>query len=197
MFRIAITGGIACGKSYVGQLCSRKGFPVWEADEAVHTLLERGTGVFESVLGAFGDGILDSRGGIDRKMLGRRVFASGADRMRLNDLVHPSVVAVCDAWMSTQREKGVSAVVAVIPLLHEAGLEKSWDLVVCVTCRPATQRQRMCERGWVGAEADARISAQWPQDKKAEAADVVIVNEGSGALLDAQVDRMLSRIEER
>jgi len=170
---------------------------VWEADEVVHALLERGTGVFESVLGAFGGGILDSQGGIDRRALGRRVFASSADRMRLNAIVHPSVVSACDVWVSTQQEKGVPAVVGVIPLLHEAGLEKSWDLVVCVTCRPATQSQRMRERGWVGAEADARIGAQWPQDKKAEAADVVIVNEGSGALLDAQVDRMLSRIEER
>ena len=197
MFRIAVTGGIACGKTHVGRcLCSR-GIPVWEADEAAHALLEPGTGVFRAVVGAFGDSILDVHGNVDRSVLGRLVFSSADDRLRLNALVHPAVMAACDAWMSGEMENGVPTAAAVIPLLHEAGFERPWDLVVCVTCQPATQLQRMRERGWTGKDADARLDAQWPQDRKAGLADVVIVNEGPKALLDAQIDQMLSRIEER
>ncbi len=194
--RIAITGGIACGKSSVGDLLVRRGVPVCDADAVAHAFLEPGTGIHREVRAAFGDGILAPDGAIDRRLLGERVFADSAQRLRLNSIVHPPVIRRLREWAS-QEEKRHEVVAVIIPLLFEIGDDQNWDRVICVTTTLAIQRERLALRGITREDADRRIAAQMSVQAKTEWADHVIINQMSMAILELQVDRVLRRLRER
>jgi dephospho-CoA kinase len=197
MTRIALTGGIAGGKSLVGAFLVENGVPVSDADEIAHSLMRPGEDVFRSVVAAFGSGILGEDGRIDRRCLGRRVFADRAQLERLNAIVHPAVRTEWEAWLDT-REKGGSSVAAVIvPLLYEAGAGSGWDAVVCVTASASVRLCRMTTRGLSVEEARARMDAQSPEHEKSRLADYVIINNGDEQLLREQTVRTLCSIMER
>jgi dephospho-CoA kinase len=191
MFRIAVTGGIACGKTLVGSFLSADGVAVCEADTLAHEAMARGGTVFRSVLEAFGEDVLAEDGSIDRGRLGRKVFADRRLLAELNEIVHPAVKAALAEWSA---RVGSRPAAAIIPLLYEAGWQAEWDTVVCVTSFREVQIRRLLGRGLSAEEAGRRIDAQMPLSGKEVMADYVVANNWSRALAEEQTRRVVGHI---
>lgn len=189
MLKIALTGGIACGKSLAGQYLAREGVPVCDTDDVAHALLDRDPEIRAALLQEFGPSVAAPAGGIDRNALGQIVFADAGKRARLNALTHPAILKRVEGWIQAQAPDQ-PVVVVIIPLLYEAGLEKEWDKVICLAAPEADQLRRLAERGLSDDEARARIGAQESQAGKMEKADYVIYNCGSKALLEEQLKQV-------
>lgn len=193
--RLAITGGIACGKSVVGTFLSRRAIPVCDADELVHELLDSDVAVRTAVRVEFGDGVLVNGGAVDRARLAQVVFRDAAARSRLEAILHPPAMGLMRKWVEDRLESN-DLVAGIVPLLYEIGDEANWDFVVCVTATEATQIKRLMQRGLSAGDASRRIAAQMRTSEKIERADFVIANEGTLAILEEQVDRVLRRIRQ-
>ncbi len=186
MKKIALTGGIACGKSLAGSILVEAGVPVCEADHLAHDLMRTGRPVHNAVVRAFGPDILGADGEIDRSLLGKVVFGDAEKRKQLNAIVHPAVKDAIRAWLDS-RPLETAAAVVIIPLLYEAGLEEGWDAVVCVASSRALQWSRLLERGLSEEEARLRLVAQLSPAEKMNRADRVIFNNGTSENLKEQV----------
>jgi len=195
MVRIAITGGIACGKSLVGAVAAAHGVEIIDADDIAHEMMQPGHRVFQEVVRQFGRGILDEAGCADRQALGKLVFANAAQRRELNAIVHPEVRKVWQEWLA-QRPHGLAAAAVIIPLYYEVGEGPGWDVAVCVACTHATQMERLRQRGLSEDEAQKRIAAQMALGEKIERADYVIMNDGTKQMTEDQTVRVLGRILE-
>ena len=200
--RIGLTGGIASGKSSVGRLLAEQGLPLLDADVFAREALAPGSPGSRAVLERYGARVRASGGDggdsnateamIDRAALGRIVFTDEAERRWLEQLVHPLVRERFAAELAALQE--APAVVLVIPLLFEAGLEELCSEVWLVDCDPEQQLQRLMARdGLSEADARARLTAQWPLARKRPLADRRIDNHGGPAALPAQVDAALQR----
>jgi dephospho-CoA kinase len=194
--RIGLTGGIATGKSTVGELLAARGLPVLDADQFAREALAPGSAGARQVLEHFGERVRASGEGdpnqpaIDRGALGRIVFADAGERLWLERLVHPLVRARFAAELERLRREPV--VVLMIPLLFEAGLEALCSEVWLVDCGEEQQLQRLMGReGLEEGEARRRISAQWPLARKRALADGVVDNRGDRSQLAAAVERAL------
>ncbi len=197
MIRVAVTGGIACGKSLVASMMEAAGVPICDADAVSHKLIKPGTDGYRDVVNAFGTNILAGDGTIDRRLLGAIVFEDVTRRQRLNALLHPAVRLEIEHWLRQREQDGVRLAVAVIPLLFEADMAAGWDAVVCVACQPQAQMARLCERGLDDAACRARLEAQMPLVKKIKRSDFTIWNDGSQDELSESVRQLLKAIEER
>jgi dephospho-CoA kinase len=194
MVRVALTGGIATGKSTVLRLLQVRGVPTIDADALARDALEPGAPGLAAVLERFGKGILDPNGTLDRRALAARVFADARARQDLEHIVHPAVYAAIGAWLERLPPETPVAV-ADIPLLFETGREGDFDRVVVVACPPAEQLRRVMKRdGLTEAEARARIAAQWPIGEKVARADHVVWTTGSRAETEGEVDGLLGRL---
>ena len=183
--RIGLTGGIATGKSTVGQLLQEgHGLPVLDADLFARQALAPGTEGARVVLERYGT--------LDRPALAHIVFGDPAERHWLEQLVHPLVRQRFDQELTTLAEQ--PAVVLMIPLLFEAGLEGLCSEVWLVDCDEGQQLARLMARnGLTQAEAQGRINAQWPLERKRLLADRTISNRGTAAALETQIQSLLSR----
>lgn len=195
MIRIAITGGIACGKSLVGEIFSKSGVSVCDTDDLAHSLLDPGSSVYNGIIKEFGENIVDENGNIDRRKLGEIIFSDEKLRLVLNKLMHPAVKDLFELWLAEHATECAAAVM--IPLLYEAGMDKGWDAVVSVSCSEDVQMHRLKNRGLSEAEARQRISAQLPTIVKMERADFVIFNDGTVSILKKQVEKVLRHILEK
>lgn len=180
---VALTGGIACGKSTVAEFWRQWGAETLDADDVVHGLLAAGGECVRAIAGAFGPEVLAIDGSIDRDRLGRIVFGDPAARQRLEDMVHPAVIRRMREWAVEVCRQGRFGV-AVIPLLFEAGMAEDWDDVICVASSEWIVMERLAQRGLTPEEARARIASQWPVHEKCMRADRVIDNNGSLAELE-------------
>ena len=197
MIRIAVTGGIACGKSLVASFMSELGVRVCEADALAHELIEPRRPAYREILGHFGDGMCLSDGRIDRRRLGRRVFCRPDELAWLNGVLHPRVKRAWRAWLNGCRPAGDgTACAVVVPLLFEAGFEKDWESVVVVQSSVAHRLARLRGRGLSRAEADRRMGAQMSPAKTVALSDYVIVNNGTKRLLREQTKRVMGNILE-
>jgi dephospho-CoA kinase len=194
MLKLAITGGIACGKSLAAGFLTDADVPVCEADGLAHRLMAPGGAAYGAVVAAFGREILKPDGAIDRNVLGDTVFGDRGARERLNALVHPHVRAAWRAWLDAREKEGAPLAAAVIPLLFEIGDEEAWDIVACVSARHDVQRRRLEARGLDARRITQRLAAQRPLKEKESRSDVVLVNNGTEAALREQVTRMLRHI---
>jgi len=194
-YRIGLTGNIACGKSTVLRELKRLGAATLDADQVAHRAMRRGTAVYRAVVAAFGEDILGPEGEIDRRTLGKIVFADPAALARLEAIVHPAVLAYTGEWLENVREE-----VAVIDAikLFEAGIAERCDEVWVVICPQEEQLRRLVEyRGLSREEALLRIHAQPPQEEKAARADEVIDNSGTPEETLAQVRAAWARMQKR
>jgi dephospho-CoA kinase len=197
--RIGLTGGIASGKSTVGRLLAARGLPVLDADATAREALAPGSPGALAVLARYGERVRAAGGdaeAIDRAALGRIVFADAAERQWLEQLVHPLVRARFAAELERLSTGPGSApvVVLMIPLLYEAGLEELCSEVWLVDCEESQQLARLMARDQLSAaDAQARISAQWPLARKRGLADVVLDNSGGAEQLDGQLEQALLR----
>ena len=176
MLKVGLTGGIACGKTFVGEEFARLGCLLVQADEIGHAVLLRGGEAYRPVVDEFGEEILQPDGEIDRKALAARVFGAPERLSTLNALVHPSVFRREDrliADFALTHPHGIAIVEAAI--LIETGSYKRFDRMVLVTCPEEQQVERAMRRpGAVEADVRARISRQMPLEEKRKFAHFVI-----------------------
>lgn len=192
MIRLALTGGIACGKSRAGALLEQRGVAICEADLLAHEALDGAAR--DGVIREFGREIIALDGRVDRRRLGGIVFGSPERRMALERLIHPVVVEQWIRWMRLKEAERVHCVCVIVPLLFEGGFHEGWDAILVVVSSPGLQRERLMARGLTPEEAEARIHAQMSLDEKMRRADHVIINDGSLAVLEDQLDRALRRV---
>jgi dephospho-CoA kinase len=189
MLRVALTGGIATGKSYVRARVAAHGVPTVDADTLVHALLSAGTAVTAAVAGRFGPGVLLEDGRVDRRTLGALVFEDVSARRDLEAIVHPRVYERIAEWAASQARAGARWALADIPLLFETGRELEFDRVIVVACQPEEQVRRVMRRdGLSEAAALARLAAQWPIAEKVRRATDVVDTGGTFEETDRQVD---------
>jgi dephospho-CoA kinase len=197
MLRVALTGGIATGKSYVRSRIAARGVPTADADSIVHDLLSAGSEVSLEIARRFGPGVARLDGAVDRAALGALVFSDEAARRALEAIVHPRVYARIAEWMSLQARDGARWVVADIPLVFETGREGEFDRVVVVACSPEEQVRRVVRRDGVDeAAALARLAAQWPIAEKVRRATDVVDTSGTFDETDRQVDAVCTALDE-
>lgn len=188
--RIALTGGIGTGKSYVRSRFEALGVPSIDSDTLAREAVAAGTPGFDAVVAAFGADVIDATGALDRKALGRIVFADPAKRRRLEEIVHPAVRAATEAWFA-RLDPDTPLAIADIPLLYETGREKDFDLVVVAAAEPAEQLRRVMTRdGLSEADARQRIAAQLPMAEKIARADFVVRTDGTHEDTDRQVRQL-------
>src|SRR5882762_5346103 len=148
MLKVALTGGIATGKSYVLEQFRRRGVPCLDADALVHGVTAAGTDGASAIAARFGPEILTADGAVDRAKLGPIVFADPAARRELEAITHPAVYRAIDAGLRAFELMGDGTFAVVdVPLLFETGAEKTFDRVIATACAPQTQLARLIERG--------------------------------------------------
>lgn len=182
MVVIGLTGGIASGKSTAADYLERAGVPVVRADTLARSVVAPGAPALREVAEAF-PGVVDPAGVLDRRALGRVVFSDPAARRRLEAITHPRIHRRMLDWLDERRRDGAPGSVCDIPLLYEVGYDREagfLDSVWVVAVDPGTQLRRLMARDNLTAEAAAqRIQAQWPLERKAALADVVLDNRGT------------------
>jgi dephospho-CoA kinase len=180
MKRVALTGGIATGKSVVRGELERLGVPTIDADVLARDVVAPGTPGLAAIVARFGDGVLDDRRELDRRKLGATVFADEEARRDLERIVHPAVRAVIDAWLDSMERQKKTIAVAVIPLLYETGREHEFDVVVTTACVADEQLRRVMARdGLSELQAKQRIAAQLSTEEKVSRADYTIWTDGT------------------
>ncbi|MEC7305385.1 MAG: dephospho-CoA kinase [Pseudomonadota bacterium] len=190
MIVIGLTGGIATGKSTTAKMIMDRGIPLHDADATVHKLMAAGGPATGPVANLFGADMLTAGGAVDRRRLGRVVFADTALRKKLEAVIHPLVAADRDAFLEEQRLAGAPVVVLDIPLLFETGAEALCDFVILCSAPDEVQRQRaMARDGMTKARLDAILASQMPLAEKRARADAEIDTglglDKAGAMLDS------------
>jgi dephospho-CoA kinase len=194
MLRVALTGGIGTGKSYVLARMRDAGVPVIDADVLAREAVAPGSPGLDAVVARFGRGVLNPDGSLDRARLAQIVFADKTARRDLEAIVHPYVRRRIDDFFLTVPDE-VPFAVADIPLLYEAGRQRQFDRIVVVACSRDTQIARVMKRdGLPREEAERRISAQLPIDAKVALADDVIRTDGKYDETNAQIRDLLTRL---
>jgi dephospho-CoA kinase len=188
MLKVGLTGGIASGKSAVGEMFVALGAHLIQADRIAHKLMQPGQSVYDGVVSHFGGEILNSDASINRAKLAQAAFtaaANGASRIEeLNRIVHPAVVRRQDEWMEEiahQYPQGVAIVEAA--LILEAGAASHFDRLIVVTCDEDQRAERFAARqnlplAEARKEVTRRMAAQLPDAEKIKAAHYVIDNSG-------------------
>jgi dephospho-CoA kinase len=195
MLKIALTGGIATGKSYVLDQFRRRGVPCLDADELAHGVTSAGTEATQAIAARFGGEVLAADGAVDRKKMGPIVFADAAARHDLEAIVHPAVYrAVAAGLRAFELVGGAPLALVDVPLLYETGHAPDFDRVIATVCPPDLQIARLVERGMSQLEAHQRLAAQMSAAEKASRADFVIRTDGAFAETDRQVEQVFEKL---
>ena len=195
MLRVGLTGGIASGKSVVADELAARGAVIIDADVLAREVVEPGTPGLAAIVDRFGDDVLlDGR--LDRKALGKIVFADESARRDLEAIVHPAVRRRAAELEAIAPDDAV--VVHVIPLLVETGQQDAFDVCLVVDVDRETQRERLQSRDRLSeAEIEARLAAQVGRERRLAVADAVLDNSGSRTELSDQIDRLWAELGPR
>lgn len=193
--RVALTGGIATGKSHVRARFEALGVPTIDSDVLAREAVAPGTSGLAAVVTRFGQGVLHSDGTLDREALAGIVFVDPDARMALEAIIHPDVRRAIDGWFAALDADRHPYAIADIPLLYEVGRAHDFDAVIVAACDLDTQVRRVMKRDRV-SEADARqrIAAQLPIDQKIRRADHVIRTDGTYEDTDRRVSAVFERL---
>jgi len=217
LLKVGLTGGIASGKSTVGEMFVTLGAHLVRADEISHQLMDPGQEVYDEVVRHFGHEILDPDGRVNRRRLAEIAFGSSVDEIdlggekkkrpsriqELNRIVHPEVIRRQEQWMEEVGKRDGHAIAIVeAALLLEAGARKSFDRLVVVTCRQEQRIERWAHRSQVDHEAARRevmrrMAAQLSDDEKIKVADYVIDNTDSLDKTSQQVQEIYRRLRDQ
>ena len=191
ILHIGLTGGIACGKSTLAEGLRARGWHIVDTDRIAHQLLQPGQAVWKNVVDAFGPSVLQPDQSIDRKVLGRLVFADPLLRVKLNEITHPAIRSV---WQRERDERArthpTHSLAVMIPLLFECELEQMFSAVWCVGASRVTQMNRLKARGLSEAEAAQRLASQMSVTEKMARSTVAFWGEGAPATLLLQLDQV-------
>lgn len=218
---LGLTGGVGMGKSVAADFLRRFGLPVVDTDQLARDLVQPGQPALAEIRHTFGQGVIGPDGHLRRDVLARIVFGDEARRRQLEGILHPRIRAAwmeqARSWRSLSAPQGGRTVlgpslepghqdgvpvegkgeignhagVVVIPLLYETGAESEFTATICVACSAASQSKRLAARGWSTEEAERRVRAQWPTDRKVALADFVVWAEGGEELTQRQLERIL------
>ena len=201
--RIALTGGIACGKSTLAKFLRELGIRLLDADDVVHELEAPGGAAVPAIVARFGAGILAADGSVDRPKLAGIVFADAAPRRDLEAILFPLVRSRLRAFTSEAARRGrppstAPLYIAIIPLLFESHWEGDYDIILAITSPLECQIHRMMRtRGYSRVQAEARLAAQMPVAEKAARADFVVVNDSTHEHLKDEARRLVAWLKER
>jgi dephospho-CoA kinase len=191
MLRVALTGGIATGKSYCLARFAGLGVPVVDADVLAREAVMPGSPGLRAVVDRFGSGVLGADGALDRPALGRIVFGDGKARAALEAIIHPEVYRHIREWFANL-PPGTRLAIADIPLVFETGHNHDFDAVIVAACDAEEQVRRVMARDNLSAsEARARLAAQWPIGEKVKRATRVIWTDGGFTETDRQIQDVL------
>jgi dephospho-CoA kinase len=185
-----LTGGTGMGKSAAAALLQERRVPVIDTDVLARRVVEPGQPALREIEREFGKEMIAPDGQLRRPDLARLVFSNAAARRRLEAILHPLIRDLWRQQVTAWRAERLPVAVVMIPLLFETGAEAEFDSVVCVACSASTQQARLSARGWSVDQIAARLSAQWPIERKAAKADYLVWTEGDLAILDAQLERI-------
>lgn len=195
---IGLTGGIASGKSVVARLLEELGAVVLDADLLARQVVQPGEPAYRAIVAHFGKEILLPDGNLDRKALGRIVFADAGARKALEAMTHPAIAALAAVQLDRERQRGTPVVFYMVPLLFETGLATTMDEVWVVAVSAATQLERLMARDGIDRdEALRKVAAQLPLADKVAGARVVINNDGTVAQTAQQVHEAWRLVRER
>lgn len=216
MLRVGLTGGIACGKSSVGEMFVHLGAHLAQADKIAHELMQPGQPVYNEVVKHFGRAILNADLSVNRARLAELAFGSpekdaagrsaspSPSRVKeLNRIVHPAVIRAQEEWMEEIGRQDRHAVAIVeAALLVEAGAAKRFDSLIVVTCNEKQRVTRFAARHKLALEAarkevTRRMAAQLPAAEKIKVADYVIDNSGSLDHTRAQVEQVWEKLRSK
>jgi dephospho-CoA kinase len=206
LLKVGLTGGIASGKSVVGEIFVGLGAHLVQADRIAHQLMLPGQPVYNEVVRHFGGGILDPDLSVNRAKLAEAAFGSSASPasplrvQELNRIVHPAVIRSQDEWMEEMGRQDPHAIAVVeAALILEAGAAKRFDRLIVVTCSDEQRVARFAARQKLDLEAARkevarRMAAQLPEAEKIKAADYVIDNSGSLEQTREQVQQVWKKL---
>lgn len=190
-----LTGGLASGKSTVAARFRARGVPVIDADRLAREVVAPGSEGLRRVVEAFGQGVLDERGGLDRARVGALVFGDDARRRQLNAIVHPRIAQLTAERASELARAGHRVACYEAALLVEGGLADAFRPLVVVAAPEELQLARaMARDGLTEEAARARLAAQLPLADKLRVADHVIENAGDLASTERRADEVLDAI---
>ena len=185
VFVIALSGGVASGKTAVSDRLRLLGATIFDADQVSRDVVALGTSGLTEITARFGPSVLQADGSLNRRAMRERIFASTDDRHVLESIVHPRVREA----LKRGAEAGDGIVVLAIPLLVESGHYDWVNRTVMVDARAAIQQTRLMQRDRIDAElAQKMISAQTPRSRRLAIADEVIANDGTLAQLQSRID---------
>lgn len=197
MLRVALTGGIATGKSYCLERFAGLGAATIDADALAREAVAPGSAGLRAVVQRFGAGVLAGDGSLDRAALGRLVFADPKARAALEAIVHPEVYRRIREWFANLPSTHAVAI-ADIPLVFETGHHHDFDGVIVAACSPEEQVRRVMARDHLPEpDARARLAAQWPIGEKVARATHVIWTDRSFEETDRQVAEVYARVAMR
>ena len=196
---IALTGGIAAGKSTIAARLAEHGAVIVDADALVREIQAPGSPALDRIADAFGSDVIRADGSLDRGALGAIVFGDDAAVARLNGIIHPAVLALSQARFAQARAADPNAVIIYdVPLLAEARASDPWDLVVVAHAPADIRAARMIEqRGMTPDAVAARIAAQVSDEERLALADVVIDTTGTLDQTLVQADALWERLAPR
>jgi dephospho-CoA kinase len=206
VLKVGLTGGIAVGKSTVGEMFAAQGAQVIQADQIAHQLMQPGEPVYQEVVASFGAGILDTDRTVNRARLAELAFGGPGKPSRvqeLNRIVHPAVIRRQEEWMEQVGRHDPHAIAMVeAALILEAGMATGFDRLIVVTCQPEQRIHRSAHRLKVDEETarrevTRRMAAQLPDEEKIKAADYVIDNSGSLDETERQVKKIYAELKQQ
>lgn len=194
---IALTGGIASGKSTIARRLAERGAVIVDADAIVREVQQPGSPIVHAIAREFGDHLVGPDGALDRPALGAAVFGDASALARLNAIVHPAVRAESARRIARAQAADAGAVVVYdVPLLVEARADDPWDLIVVADAPAELRARRLVElRGLTEPDAAARIASQVSDEARRAIADVVIDTSGALAETVAQTDALWERLQ--
>jgi len=209
MLKVGLTGGIAAGKSVVGEMFVTLGAHLVQADRIAHSLMQPGEAVYNEVVRHFGREILNPDGSVNRAKLAEVAFGPPSDAEgkrasrieELNRIVHPVVIRSQDAWMEEMGRQDPHAIAIVeAALILEAGAGERFDCLIVVTCSAEQRVARFAARQKIDLdtarkEVMRRMAAQMPDESKIKAADYVIDNSGSLEQTREQVRQVWEKLQ--
>lgn len=183
-YKVAITGSVGSGKSEAIKWFRDKGYLTISADDIGHKLLDNPV-IKKEISAYFGDQVI-SKDMVDRKKLGKLVFADPKKLDTLNKILHPQIITGIEEFIEMADQK---VIIVEVPLLFETGFEEMFDLTINIAAPPATRIQRLLIRDQLSEEEIVkRFNTQLPDDTKANLADITIDN-------DCQLECLYKQLE--
>jgi dephospho-CoA kinase len=199
MLKVGLTGGIACGKSYTLRALKRLGAETIDSDLLARHVVEPGLPAYEQIVQEFGREVLKASGELNRKRLGEIIFTNSESRRRLNEIVHPYILAEEEKRLAAleREEHSPKAPMVVVDaaLMIETGSYRKYDFLIVVYCHPGIQLRRLMARDQISEEgALLKIATQLPVIEKIQYADFIVETSGKMSDTDEQVCQVFKEL---